>query len=85
MAREDRSAVVRLYLASALQRLNHAARWSVASELVMHAEDAADQNLPKLRLARRRAAGRGKHAARPRASRQRQHSSRRAICRAPDC
>ncbi len=48
MAREDRSAVVRLYLASALQRLNHAGRWSVAGELVMHAEDAADQNLPKM-------------------------------------
>ena len=48
MAREDRSAVVRLYLASVLQRLNHAARWSVAGELMLHAEDAADQNLPTL-------------------------------------
>ena len=48
MAREDRSPVVRLYLASALQRLNLAERWSVAGELVMHAEDAADQNVPKM-------------------------------------
>ena len=48
MARDDRSPVVRLYLASALQRLDHAARWSIAGELVMHAEDAADHNLPKM-------------------------------------
>jgi len=48
MARDDRSPVVRLYLASALQRLNHEARWKVAAELMMHAEDATDQNLPDL-------------------------------------
>lgn len=48
MARDDRSPVVRLYLASALQRLDHAARWSIAGELVMHAEDATDHNLPKM-------------------------------------
>ncbi len=48
MARDDRSPVVRLYLASALQRLDHAARWSIAGELVMHAEDATDHNLPKI-------------------------------------
>ncbi len=48
MAREDRSPVVRLYLASALQRLTPAARWTIATPLMAHAEDAEDQNLPKL-------------------------------------
>ena len=48
MARDDRSPVVRLYLAAALQRLDHATRWSIAEELVMHAEDATDHNLPKM-------------------------------------
>ena len=48
MARDDRSAVVRLYLAAALQRLDHAARWNIASALLTHAEDAADQNLPTM-------------------------------------
>ncbi len=48
MAREDRSAVVRLYLASALQRIDPGARWNIASGLMTHAEDAGDQNLPRL-------------------------------------
>lgn len=48
MAREDRSPIVRLYLASALQRLDHASRWKVAAELMTHGEDAADHNLPKM-------------------------------------
>jgi putative membrane-bound dehydrogenase-like protein len=48
MAREDRSPVVRLYLASALQRLVHAARWKIASELMMHGEDVGDHNLPSM-------------------------------------
>ena len=48
MAKEDGSAVVRLYLASALQRLPHDARWDIAGGLVAHAEDAADHNLPKM-------------------------------------
>ena len=48
MAREDRSAVVRLYLASALQRLQPAMRWSVATGLMAHAEDAGDHNLPTM-------------------------------------
>jgi putative membrane-bound dehydrogenase-like protein len=48
LARDDRSAVVRLYLASALQRLDHAARWPIAGALLTHAEDAADQNLPTM-------------------------------------
>ena len=48
MARDDRSAVVRLYLASALQRLEPAVRWTIASPLLAHAEDANDHNLPKM-------------------------------------
>jgi putative membrane-bound dehydrogenase-like protein len=48
MARDDRSPVVRLYLASALQRMNHTARWSIAGELMRHAEDAGDHNVPKM-------------------------------------
>jgi putative membrane-bound dehydrogenase-like protein len=48
MAHDDRSAVVRLYLASALQRLEPASRWGIASELMTHGEDADDQNLPKM-------------------------------------
>ncbi len=48
MARADPSAVVRLYLASALQRLAPSDRWPIASALMSHAEDADDHNLPKL-------------------------------------
>jgi putative membrane-bound dehydrogenase-like protein len=48
MARADRSPVVRLYLASALQRMGHGSRWALAGELMAHAEDAGDQNLPKM-------------------------------------
>ena len=33
---------------SALQRMDHAARWTIAGELMMHGEDAADHNLPKM-------------------------------------
>jgi putative membrane-bound dehydrogenase-like protein len=48
MARQDGSPVVRLYLASALQRIDDMARWTVATALMTHGEDAADPNLPKL-------------------------------------
>ena len=48
MAREDRSAVVRLYLSSALQRVPDASRWAIAEGLMAHAEDRDDHNLPKL-------------------------------------
>jgi len=48
MAREDPSPVVRLYLASALQRMDHGARWNIAPELMMREEDAGDHNLPKM-------------------------------------
>ena len=46
MAREDKSPVVRLYLASALQRLPVAQRGEILEALLAHAEDSADQNLP---------------------------------------
>ncbi|MGV8879380.1 MAG: PVC-type heme-binding CxxCH protein [Sphingobacteriaceae bacterium] len=48
MAREDASPVVRLYLASAMQRIDKAAQWNIAAELVKHGEDAGDHNLPKM-------------------------------------
>lgn len=46
MARDDASPVVRLYLASALQRLPVAERWDLATALLAHAEDADDHNQP---------------------------------------
>jgi len=48
MASNDPSAVVRLYLASALQRMDQASRWKVAEQLARHGEDADDHNLPKM-------------------------------------
>ena len=46
MAREDKSPVVRLYLASALQRLPIEKRGEILEGLLAHAEDANDHNLP---------------------------------------
>ena len=46
MAKSDPSPVVRLYLASVLQRLPVEQRWPVLEALVAHAEDADDHNLP---------------------------------------
>jgi putative membrane-bound dehydrogenase-like protein len=46
LARSDESPVVRLYLASALQRITPALRWDIADALVARSEDALDQNLP---------------------------------------
>ena len=48
MAEEDSSPVVRLYLASALQRMPHRPRWPIAAALVAYAEDARDHNIPKM-------------------------------------
>jgi putative heme-binding domain-containing protein len=48
MAKLDLSPVVRLYLASALQRIPLGDRWAIAAGLVAHDEDAGDHNLPKL-------------------------------------
>lgn len=46
MAKEDDSAVVRLYLASAAQRMPLSARWEIVEALARHAGDASDHNLP---------------------------------------
>lgn len=48
LAREDASPVVRLYLASALQRIGKPQRWPIATELMARGEDADDENIPKL-------------------------------------
>jgi putative heme-binding domain-containing protein len=42
----NKSAVVRLYLAAALQKINTADRWTLATELVRYEEDAEDHNIP---------------------------------------
>ena len=46
MARQDSSALVRLYLASALQRVPVEKRWDAVEALLAHAEDSTDHNLP---------------------------------------
>ena len=46
MSRDDASPVVRLYLASAAQRIEIAKRWPILEGLASHAEDANDHNLP---------------------------------------
>src|SRR5205814_698316 len=46
MAEKDPSPFVRLYLASAAQRLDAKERWALAAALAMHEEDANDANLP---------------------------------------
>ncbi len=46
MAKEDPSPLVRLYLASAAQRLELDARWPILTGLAAHAEDDKDHNLP---------------------------------------
>lgn len=48
MARSDPSPVVRLYLASALQRLAPERRWEILEGLCAHEEDAGDHNLPRM-------------------------------------
>jgi putative membrane-bound dehydrogenase-like protein len=47
-AGKEQSPTVRLYLASALQRMDLDDRWSIATALVSRAEDAQDHNLPKM-------------------------------------
>lgn len=48
MANKDSSPVVRLYLASALQRLEKPNRWGILEGLVKHKTDNTDHNLPKM-------------------------------------
>ncbi len=46
LAKDDPSAAVRLYLASALQRIPLESRWEIANALAAHEEDNGDRNLP---------------------------------------
>jgi hypothetical protein len=46
MAKSDESPLVRLYLASACQRLTPVSRLPIVEALLSHGEDAQDQNLP---------------------------------------
>lgn len=46
LANKDKSPIVRLALASGLQRLPVKDRWGIAEALVAHAEDAKDANIP---------------------------------------
>ena len=46
LAKDDPSPFVRLYLASALQRMPVDERWPIAAALAAHGEDAGDHNLP---------------------------------------
>ncbi len=48
MAAAEKSPVVRLFLASALQRMPAEQRWPIVKGLVQHADDASDHNLPLL-------------------------------------
>lgn len=60
LAIHDPSPLVRLYLASAAQRLSDAAAWPLMEALASHAEDRTDRNLPPLlwtAIARRMPAG----------------------------
>jgi putative membrane-bound dehydrogenase-like protein len=45
-AKDDPSPLVRLSVASALQRLPRTARWEILGNLLAHADDASDPNLP---------------------------------------
>ncbi|MGB7160312.1 MAG: family 16 glycoside hydrolase, partial [Tepidisphaeraceae bacterium] len=46
LAQSDPSPIVRLYIASAAQRIPLDQRWPILEALVAHSEDAADHNLP---------------------------------------
>ncbi len=48
MAATERSPVVRLYLASAMQRTDKETAWKIAEGLLKHEEDINDHNLPKM-------------------------------------
>ncbi len=48
LAAVEPSPVVRLYLASALQRIPVTKRWAILSHLVKYSEDATDHNIPKM-------------------------------------
>jgi putative membrane-bound dehydrogenase-like protein len=48
MAEVEKSAVVRMYLASSLQRMPLNKRWPIGANLMAHSEDQNDHNIPKM-------------------------------------
>ena len=48
MANKDKSAVVRLYLAAAMQRIDNNDRWDLAEALIGNGQDGDDHNIPKM-------------------------------------
>ena len=48
LAERDASPIVRLYLAAALQRVEHDVRWPIAEHLATKGDDADDHNIPKM-------------------------------------
>ena len=48
MAQDESSAVVRMYLAAAMQRLDLSSRWDLAGHLVGHEQDQDDHNIPHM-------------------------------------
>jgi putative membrane-bound dehydrogenase-like protein len=48
MAASDKSAVVRMYLAAALQRLSYGKRWPILAALAAHEEDVNDHLIPRM-------------------------------------
>jgi len=48
MAKSEKSPVVRLYLASALQRMPYDQRWNILESLSKYAEDKEDNNIPRM-------------------------------------
>jgi len=48
MAKSEKSPVVRLYLACALQRLPHTERWDILGSLSLHSQDREDNNIPRM-------------------------------------
>ncbi|SDM93205.1 PVC-type heme-binding CxxCH protein [Kriegella aquimaris] len=48
MSATDPSAVVRLYLAAALQRIDEGAKWKIVQQLISKNTDSEDHNIPKM-------------------------------------
>lgn len=48
MSKDDTSPIVRLYLTSAVQRIDEESAWKILENLSKHAEDTEDHNLPKM-------------------------------------
>ncbi len=48
MSKDDTSPIVRLYLTSAVQRIDEESAWKILENLSKHGEDTEDHNLPKM-------------------------------------